>query len=76
MKYAIIKVVNGSFAIVSEHSDLNSAKVKYHDTCKILWNAQDVIKAQVMIMDEDGGILYGYSETITHEQTTPTEQTE
>lgn len=75
MKYAVIKVVKGNFAIVSEHSDLNLAKVKYHDTCKVLWNAQDVIKAQVMIMDEDGGILYGYSETITHEQT-PTDSEE
>ena len=72
MKYAVIKVVNGNFAIVSEHSDLNSAKVNYHNTCRVLWNEQDVIKAQVMIMDEDGGILYGYSEHITHEQT-PTE---
>lgn len=69
MKYAVIKIVNGNFAIVSEHSDKDLAKVKYHDTCKNLWNAQDVIKAQVMIMDEDGGILYGYSEHITHEQT-------
>ena len=33
-KIAVIKCINGNFAVDSEHSDLQAAKVKYHDVSK------------------------------------------
>ena len=68
MKYAVIKVVNGNYAIVTEgHETVESAKVSYHDTCKILWNAQDVVTAMVAIVDENLDIVEAKKEFIHHE---------
>ena len=66
MKYSVIKVVNSTFAIVSEHSDKQSALVKFHDTCKSHWNAQDVESAMIAIIDENLDILDGHKEFIYH----------
>ena len=68
MKYAIIKVINGYYFIHAEGiSALESAKVKFHDLCRTLWNAPDVITAYVMIVDEQLDCVEGYKEFIHHD---------
>lgn len=70
MKYAIIKVVNGSYSIHSEGiTDIGAAKVQFHGLCQTLWNAPDVLSAHVMIADEQLNIVEGYIEYIHHDQT-------
>ena len=46
---------------------LDSAKAKYHDVCRTLWNAQDVIRATVVILDSEFNVVGDYREVITHE---------
>ena len=68
MKYAIIKVINGSWFIHAEGiSKLESAKTQFHGLCQTLWNAQDVLSAYVMIVDEQLDVVEGYKEFIHHE---------
>ena len=75
MKYAVIKVVNGSYAVHAEGiTDVNAAKVSFHGLCQSLWNAPDVITASVAIVDENLDVLdgeNGYKEFIKHD--VPTE---
>ena len=67
MKYSIIKVINGNYFIAEEGiTSLKSAKVSFHDLCKNLWNADDVITACVIIADENLNAVEGYREFITH----------
>jgi len=67
MKYAIIKVVNGNYAIHAEGiTSKESAKVNFHGLCQTLWNAPDVITAMVMIADENLDAVEGYKEYIRH----------
>ena len=67
MKYAIIDVVNGNYAVQAEGiTDLNNAKVQYHGRCQALWNASDVQTACVMIVDENLDTVQGYKEFISH----------
>lgn len=71
MKYAIIKVINGSYSIHAEgFTDIASAKVNYHGLCQTLWNAPDVTTAYVMIADEQLDAVEGYKEYIHHEPVT------
>lgn len=68
MKYAIIKVINGTFTIDSEwNNNLNGAKTRFHGVCQTLWNAADVLAAYVMIVDEQLDCVEGYKEYIHHE---------
>lgn len=68
MKYGIIKVINGSYFIHAEgYTDVNAAKVAYHGLCQTLWNAQDVVTAMVMIVDENLDCVERYKEFIHHE---------
>lgn len=68
MKYAIVKVINGNYFIHSEGiTDLAAAKTQYHGLCQTLWNATDVEKAHVMIIDEQLNCVEGYKEYIHHE---------
>ena len=68
MKLAIIQCVNGNFSIVSEHgNNEQAAKVAFHDHCKILWNAPDVITGETAIVDEQLDVYEGYKEFISHE---------
>lgn len=68
MKYAIVKVINGSFSIHAEgYTDLNAAKVTFHGVCQTLWNAQDVVTAMVMIVDENLDCVGRYKEYIQHD---------
>lgn len=76
MKYAVIIVSNGNFRIESEHSDLISAKVKFHEVCQSHWNAPDVSTAEIMIADENLDAVEGYKEYIHHEPTAPAPETE
>lgn len=70
MKYSIIKVSNGNYFIESEgYTNLNKAKVQFHNVCQSLWNAPDVITACVMIADENLDAVEGYKEVIKHEVT-------
>lgn len=67
MKYAIIKVINGNYSIHAEGiTDINSAKVNFHGLCQTLWNAPDVLKACVKIIDENLDTVEGYKEVISH----------
>ena len=67
MKYAIINVVNGNYAVQAEGiTDMNNAKVQLHGRCQTLWNASDVQTACVMITDENLDVVQGYKEFIFH----------
>ena len=68
MKYAIIECVNGNYVVRAEGiTALANAKTQYHGRCQTLWNAQDVIKAFVAIVDEQLDVVEGYKEYIHHE---------
>lgn len=68
MKYAIVKVINGNYFIHAEgYTDVNAAKVAYHGVCQTLWNAQDVVTAMVMIVDENLDCVERYKEYIHHD---------
>lgn len=68
MKYAIVKVTDGSYNIHTEgYTNLNSAKVEYHNLCKLLWSDIPTKHAVVMIADENLDCVERYKEVITHE---------
>lgn len=70
MKYAIVKVINGSYSIHAEgFTSVSDAKVSYHGLCQTLWNAADVLSAYVMIVDEQLDVVEGYKEFIHHDLT-------
>ena len=69
MKYAIIKCINGNYFIHAEGiTNLDNAKTQYHGLCQTLWNAPDVLRAYIMIADEQLDCVEGYKEYIHHEQ--------
>lgn len=75
MKYAIIEVVNGNYVVRAEAiTTLANAKTQYHGRCQALWNAHDVIKAYVAIMDEQLDVVENYKEYIHHEVITEPEE--
>lgn len=76
MKYAIIKCINGNYAVHAEGiTSTASAKTTFHGLCQVLWNAPDVLSAEVMIVDENLDCMEGYREFITHEPSvTPAEE--
>ena len=68
MKYAIIKVINGNYFIHAEGiTDLASAKTQFHGVCQMLWNAPDVERAMVKIVDEQLDCVDGYMDLIINE---------
>lgn len=68
MKYAIVKVINGNYAVHAEgFTDLSAAKVNYFGLCQTLWNAPDVLTGEVMIVDENLDCVEGYKEFIHHD---------
>ena len=70
MKYGIVKVINGNYSIHAEGiTDVANAKVSFHGLCQTLWNAPDVITAEVAIVDENLDAVEGYKEFISHEPT-------
>ena len=52
MKYSVIVCINGVFKIAAECTEKEQAIVNYHTTCSTLWNAADVEKAAVVVVDE------------------------
>ena len=63
--FAVVKCVNGNFAVHAEgFTDLSKAKVSYHGLCQMLWNADDVITASVIIVNENFYPVTGYHEVI------------
>lgn len=71
MKYAIIKVINGNYFVHAEGiTDVNRAKVSFHGLCQTLWNAPDVITAEVAIVDEQLDVVENYKEFIHHDAVT------
>lgn len=68
MKYSVVKVVNGNYAIVAEYSVLQSAIVGFHNNCMTHWNAADVYDATIAILDENLDVVNGYKEHIYHER--------
>ena len=68
MKYSIIKTINGNFFVHGEYStNLESAKINFHNLCATLWNAQDVTTAMVKIVDENLNNVDRYMEFIYHD---------
>ena len=67
MKYSVVKVVNGNYAIASEHGDEQSAIMEWHNQCRIHWNAPDVTDATIAILDENLDAYQGYKEHIHHD---------
>lgn len=68
MKYAIIKVINGNYFVHAEGIvDISAAKTQFHGLCQTLWNASDVLTAEVMIVDEQLDCVEGYKENISHD---------
>lgn len=51
---------------VATYNTLDSAKVAYHDKCKIYNAANDVLYAVVQIKDFYGRTVLNYDETIDH----------
>ena len=78
MKYAIIKCINGNYSIHAEGiTELASAKTNFHGLCQTLWNAPDVLTANVVIVDEQLDAVEGYKEYIHHDpQPEPTPEPE
>lgn len=75
MKYSLINCVNGNYSVVSEHGDKQSAIIGFHQRCAVLWNAPDVIKAVLNLVDENMYVVDGkYTETITHEVAAESEE--
>lgn len=65
MKFAVIKCVNGNFVIDAEgFTDLAKAKVRFHGLCQSLWDADDVITASVIIVNENFYEVTGFHEVI------------
>lgn len=68
MKYAVTKVVNGNFSVVSEHGDdLTGARNAFWNQCIALNSAPDVVTATVEIVDENQDVVEGKKEQISHE---------
>ena len=67
MKYSVISNINGVFKIEAEYdNNLQGAIVFFHQKCATLWNAADVEKATVQILDENLSVVSGKSEVIIH----------
>jgi hypothetical protein len=66
MKYYVIQSSNGTVVIVSEWSDLESAKKAFADRWKLLLNDAETITGYVAILDSDLNIAGGYKEFIDH----------
>ena len=70
MKYYVIYVANGNLAIdnITEFGNLESAKAKFHDVCKLMWSDASVESAFVAISDSQLDTVMGYKETIIKAQ--------
>lgn len=69
--YSVIQCVNGSFRVVSETNNIQTAIVSFLGTSQSLWNASDVITATVGIYDENLRIVQGYYDNKIHHDPQP-----
>lgn len=67
MKYAVVKVINGTYAIHSEGwTDIEKAKINFAQLWATLMNAEDVTTACLMIVDENLDCVENYRELVVH----------
>ena len=67
MKYAVVKVVNGTYAIHSEGwTDLEKATINFAQLWATLMNASDVQTACIMIVDENLDCVDGNKKFVNH----------
>ena len=65
MKYAVLSCRNGTYHVDAEGiTDIKTAIVAYHDICKTLWNAPDLLTGCVIITNEQFYAVEGYREEI------------
>jgi hypothetical protein len=66
--FAVVSVVNGNFKVESEWSEdkLDQARMAFHEKCRVLWNAPDVITAVVRLVDRNFLTFTNYVEEISH----------
>lgn len=65
--YAVIKVVNGNFAVSTEHGhDLQAAIIAFHSLCAALWNDTIEVDAVVKVVDTNLDTVDGKVEFISH----------
>ena len=68
MKYSLIAVTNGNFAVKSEHGEnKQAALVAFHQLSASYWNAPDVTTAMIKVVDENLDTVDGKMEYITHD---------
>lgn len=68
MKLALVNCVNGNFSIVAEGiTSEQAARTQFHERCKILWSASDVITGEVAVVDEQLDVYMGLKELIRHD---------
>lgn len=68
MNYAVIKVVNGNFAVSTEHGDnLQAAIIAFHSLCAALWNDDSQVSAVVKVVDTNLDTVDGKVEFINHD---------
>ena len=69
MNYAVIQCSNGSFSVVSEWVDnRRGAIMAWHNACRTLWSAPDVVSATVKVVDSNLNTVENYEEYIFHSQ--------
>ena len=69
IKYAVEAIVNGNFAIHSEHgTNLKAAIMEWHAYCRSLWNDAGTQEATVKIIDSQGDLVDDYKEFIKSEE--------
>ena len=52
MKYAVTKIINGTFTTDSEWDEKEKAYARFHTICASLYNSAEVITACVSVVDE------------------------
>ena len=68
MTYAIIECINGTFSVRAEGiMSIEAARSQWHGRCQTLWNAQDVVSAYTMIVDDQLDCVEGCKEYIHHD---------
>ena len=76
MKYAIVAVTNGNFAVKTEHGEnKQAALVAFHQLCAAYWNAPDVTTAMIKVVDENLDTVDDKMEYIIHEPVPVVEET-
>lgn len=74
MKYAVVKVINGNYFVHAEgFTDIEKAQINFANLWASLMNAQDVVTACIMIVDENLDCVGGNKKFIDHREPEPNE---